>query len=168
MDFSAREHLLFWFVDGGVLADILRSESTWLGTQFGLTIDPIRGPFNFFSAGNYRMLPLFRLHDLVWGAEIAPLWIYMGYLAATAVSLVAAAVLLELPPLTGILAAWIVAIISVPLFWEMLTFPMYIIAPQYFEWGLTFVWSVLGFVFLRNASWMLAALISSAIGAYLV
>jgi hypothetical protein len=167
---AARPHMLFWYVDGGVLLDILRSQSTWLGTHFGLTIDPIRGPFNFFSAGNYRMLPLFLLHDLVLGSDVQPVWIYMGYMAATSVSLVAAACLLGLSPLVGILAAWIMAVISLPLFWGqgMLTFPMFIVAPQYFEWGLAFVWSVLGFVFLRNATWTLAALISSAIGIYLL
>ena len=30
---STRRHLLFWYTDGGVLADVLRSEATWLGTS---------------------------------------------------------------------------------------------------------------------------------------
>ena len=110
---------------------------------------------------------MFQLQQLLLGPQIAPLWIYMGYLSVTAASLVAAAVLIGLSPAVGIFAAWIVAIFSMPLFWGMPTFPMFIIAPQYFEWVLAFLWLTLGFLFLPNISSLVSVMFGCAVGTYL-
>jgi hypothetical protein len=150
--FIARSGSLFWFFDGSWQLDMMRSQGVWSGGPGVWNYDPLRGLFNFYPTGDYGASPVVFLARKFADATNLTVVIFIGYALLICALHSLACISLRIPFVIGILSTLVALMFATPLLWRSptLIFPVFILAPHFFECSIAFAFLVLTFALLAT------------------